>query len=81
MAKYRLSEAADFDLVQIAQYGDLNFGLAKSNQYQAKLIERFEAIANNPFLYPKADHIRKNYRKSVCGVNTIYYRLDEDGVL
>jgi toxin ParE1/3/4 len=31
-------------------------------------------------LYPAADEIREGYRRSVCGVDTIYYRVVDDAV-
>jgi toxin ParE1/3/4 len=31
-------------------------------------------------IYPAVDHIRVGYRRSVCGVHAIYYRLDSEGV-
>ncbi len=27
-------------------------------------------------MYPPADHIRKGYKRSQCGVENIYYRLN-----
>jgi toxin ParE1/3/4 len=29
-------------------------------------------------LYPSVDSIRPGYRRSVCGVDNIFYRLSED---
>jgi toxin ParE1/3/4 len=36
----------------------------------------FDRIEGNPFLFPSADHIKKGYRYCVCGVDTIYYRIN-----
>ena len=37
-------------------------------------------IAKTPLLYPSVDHIRKGYRRSVCGVHSIYYRIQEEHI-
>jgi toxin ParE1/3/4 len=31
-------------------------------------------------LYPAIEDIRAGYRRSVCGVHSIYYHIDEQGV-
>lgn len=76
MPDYRLSEAAKEDLIGIAQYGDEKFGLKQSSQYRDLLKARFSVLADTPLLYPAIDHIRKGYRRSVCGVHSIYYRIE-----
>ena len=37
-------------------------------------------IAIDPYLYPAVDDIRDGYRRSVCGVDNIYYRVVVGGV-
>ncbi len=81
MADYRLSGAAEEDLIAIVQYGDEQFGLKQSDQYREKLKHRFSALADNPLLYPAVDHIGKGFRRSVYGSHSIYYRIEEQGVL
>ena len=39
------------------------------------------SIAERPNSYPAVDEIRKGYRRSVCGVDGIYYRVDNDGTV
>jgi len=80
MGKYRLSKAAEEDLIGIALFGDEHFGVAQSNRYREQLKQRFSALAEQPFLYPAVDHIRKGYRRSVCGVHSIFYRIDGKAV-
>lgn len=80
MPRYWLSEAAKEDLIAIAQYGDEHFGVEQSDRYRERLKQRFAALAENPFLYPAVDHIQQGYRRSVCGVHSIYYRIVDDGV-
>lgn len=52
----------------------------KADQYFFAFIKRFEQIAIDPYLYPAVDDIRDGYRRSVCGVDTIYYRVVVGGV-
>ena len=80
MPDYRLSESAKKDLIGIVQFGDAHFGVAQSNRYRDLLKQRFSVLADQPTLYPAVEHIRSGYRRSVCGVHSIYYRIEGDGV-
>ena len=80
MGSYRLTKAAEEDLIDIANYGDTEFGVTQSDSYRDKLKARFSQLADQPMIYPAVDHIRVGYRRSVCGVHAIYYRLDSEGV-
>ena len=80
MPKYRLTQQAEHDLLNIALYGMEQFGVEQARRYYNKLKERFDELAEQPELYPLVEHIRKGYRRSVCGVHSIYYRTDHDGV-
>lgn len=80
MAKPRLSQAAKLDLITIAQYGDENFGIKKSNEYRKQLSRHFLLLAKQPYLFQAVDHIRPGYRRSICGVHAIYCRVGNDGV-
>lgn len=64
----------------IAQYGDDRYGVAQSNRYRNQLKKRFSVLAEQPQLYPAVDPIRLGYRRSVCGVHSIYYRIAGKGV-
>ena len=80
MPDYRLAEAAKEDLIVIAQYGDEHFGVVQSDRYRDQLKQRFSVLADRPQLYPAVDHIRAGYRRSVCGVHSIYYQIEGEGV-
>ncbi len=80
MGKYRLSKAADDDLMGIALFGDEHFGIDQSNRYRDQLKQRFSMLAEQPLLYSAVDHIRQGYRRSVCGVHSIFYRIDGENV-
>jgi len=80
MAKYRLSKAAKEDLRRIYTYGFKTWGEAAADEYYNALFDRFEEIALRPNLYPPVDPIRAGYRRSLCGVDSIYYRIENDAV-
>ena len=73
--RYQLSKAVEKDLLEIARFGDKQFGITQSNRYRDKLSARFVLIAHQPLLFPSVSHIREGYRRSVCGAHAIYYRL------
>lgn len=80
MAKYKLAKAAKDDLRRIYAYGFEKWGEAAADKYYNSFFDRFEQIAEQPYLYPAVDFIREGYRRSVCGVDSIYYRIERDTV-
>ena len=80
MGTYRLTEYAKEDLRRIYRQGLREYGEAQADRYYNALFDRFEEIAEQPFLYPAVDEIREGYRRSVCGVDSIYYRI-ESGIV
>ena len=80
MGTYRLTENAEEDLRRIYRRGLREYGEAQADEYYNALFDRFEQIAEQPFLYPAVDDIREGYRRSVCGVDSIYYRIEGETV-
>jgi toxin ParE1/3/4 len=80
LAGYRLTEAAAGDLLAIASFGIERFGVAAARRYHQRLAQRLEDVAARPLAYPAVGHIRPGYRRSVCGVHSIYFRIVENGV-
>jgi toxin ParE1/3/4 len=80
MANYRVNEDAKQDLKRIYRRGVLEFGEAQADQYFNALFERFDKLAEQPLQYQAVDDIRKGYRRSVCGVDSIYYRIVDNQV-
>ncbi len=76
MANYRLSNQAKEDLIRIHQYGVSHFGKIQAEEYFNNFFRCFELIAERPFSFESADHIRPGYRRCVCGVDSIFYRLN-----
>lgn len=79
--RYRLTGAADADLEWLYDYGIDRYGPGDADRYYDGLIKRFEAIAETPLYGQAVDHIRPGYRRSVYRVNTIYYRIENGGVV
>ena len=80
MAKYKLSNQAKIDLIRIHQYGVEKFGETQADEYFHSFFERFDRIAERPFSFEAVDYIKKGYRRCVCGVDTVYFRIADDVV-
>lgn len=76
MGNYRLTEQANRDLNRIYRHGLREYGEVQADKYFNALFDRFEIIAQQPLLYAAADDVREGYRRSVCGVHSIYYRIN-----
>ena len=81
MTRYTLSWRADSDLESILDYGIDEYGLERALAYYDKLTERFTVLVEQPYLYQTVSHIRAGYRRSVCGVHSIYYRIDSEEIV
>ena len=75
---YKLSLEAEEDLIRIFRYGLERFGEIQATKYYFGLIENFSKIAQNPYMFPSADHIKSGYRFCTFKSDTIYYRITED---
>ena len=76
MYSYRLNIQAEEDLTRIFEYSIRQFGLREADKYYEMFFECFSKIASNPFLFPNANHYKKGYRYCVCGVDTIFYKIN-----
>lgn len=68
------------DLARIYWRGVEEFGERQAEDYLNALIQRFDDIALAPYKYQAVDHIRDGYRRSVCGIDSIYYRINGEVV-
>ena len=78
MAKYKLSKEAKKDLIRIHHYGVEKFGMSQADKYFKTFFEYFDIIAERPFSFESVDYIKKGYRRCVCGVDSIYYRIKDN---
>jgi len=80
MANYKLSNVAKNDLIRIHQFGVKKFGMVQADKYFYTFFEYFDIIAEQPFLFESVDFIKSGYRRCVCGVDSIYYKINQDEV-
>jgi len=80
MVKYKLTNEAKNDLIRIHQYGVQEFGIAQADRYFESFFDHFEMIAEQPFSFESVDYIKTGYRRCVCGVDSIYYKINENVV-
>jgi toxin ParE1/3/4 len=77
MADYRLSNEAKNDLIRTHQYGVKKFGEVQADKYFNTFFDYFNMIAERPFSYESADYIKEEYRRCVCGADSIFFRVDD----
>ncbi len=80
MAEYRLSNDAKEDLIRIHQYGVGKFGMKQADRYFDAFFECFEIITQRPFSFESVDYIKSGYRRCVCGVDSIFYKINNETV-
>lgn len=80
MAKYLLGESAKEDLIRIHQYGTKKFGVKQADKYFNDFFDCFDSIVKNPFAFESVDYIRKGYRRCVFGVDSVFFRLENEVV-
>lgn len=80
MGKYKLSNVAKEDLIRIHQYGVKQFGLKQADKYFDSFFVHVELISKNPQSFESVDFIKPGYRRCVCGVDSIFYKINGDEV-
>ena len=80
MADYRLSNEAKNDLIRIHQYRVVKFGVAQADKYFETFFEYSDMIAQRPYSFESMDYLKKGYRRCVCGVDSIFYRINGEVV-
>ncbi|GAO30819.1 hypothetical protein JCM15548_13133 [Geofilum rubicundum JCM 15548] len=54
--------------------------MTQADKYYDAFFEYFEVIAKRPFSFESVDHIKKGYRRCVCGVDSIYFKIENGTV-
>ena len=80
MANHRLSNEAKKDLIRIHHYGVMKFGVVQADKYFKSFFEYFEVISKQPFYFPVVDFMKTEYRRCVCGSDSIYFRINKDTI-
>ncbi len=81
MAKYKLSNEAKEDLIRIYKYGVKKFGETQADKYFDLFFEYFDTVANRLFSFEAVDYIKSGYRRCPCGVDNIYYKLNNNNIV
>ena len=81
MANYKISNLAKEDLIRIHRFGVGEFGMTQADKYFEVFFEYFDIIAKNPFSFESVDYIKSDYRRCVCGSDSIYYKIDENNIV
>jgi len=79
MANYRISPNAEADLERIWFYGLEHWGVKAADRYHSAFFDHFEELAAQPLLHAISD-IREGYRRSICGKDSVFYRVDGETV-
>ena len=80
MGIYRLTEDAKSDLLRIYSRWLREYGEVQADRYYNDFFTDLNNSRNDPLSYPAVDDIRAGYRRSVCGADSIYYRVQGDTV-
>jgi len=81
MANYKISNSAKEDLIRIHRYGVAKFGMTQADKYFNTLFEYFDIIAKSPFSFESIDYIKTDYRRCVCGSDSIYYKIGDTSIV
>ena len=79
MNEYLLNEDAKEDLWRIYEYGRNTFGSTQADKYYNMMLLSFERIASNNLMFPISQQ-NLSYRSCVCGVDTIYFKINNNVV-
>ncbi len=77
MYDYFLTREAKEDMWRIYEFGVYRFGETQADKYLMMLHDCFDKIASNPFMFPVVLNYKNAERYCVCGVDTIYYNINE----
>ena len=77
---YKLSNIAKEDLIRIHNYGVKKFGVKQADKYFNSFFEYFDIIVQRPHSFESVDFIKPGYRRCACGVDSLYYKINDNTV-
>jgi toxin ParE1/3/4 len=80
MGEYRLTPAADRDLLDILIYGVERFGHMQADAYRRELLDCFALIADHPAIGRRADAVGVGVRRHEHGSHIMFYEQEPQGV-
>jgi toxin ParE1/3/4 len=54
--------------------------MTQADKYFESFFEYFDIISQRPFSFESVDYIKKDYRRCVCGIDSIYYKINNNVV-
>lgn len=78
MNKFVLSSKAKTDLIKIAKYTQITWGVSQRNDYLKVLDSTFHLLADDPALGINCNYIREGYSKYPQASHVIYYKEDKN---
>lgn len=81
MADYRLTNLAELDLVDIADYGFQKYGMDQALKYGAALEGGFKYLAENPETCRLREEFDPPVRIYPIGVHIVIYRIIDRGFI
>ena len=73
MSDYRLTLAAEMDLADILEYGEVHFGIVAAFEFYEGLMRLFPKIVDNPSQFARIDQVRKGYRRAIYQTYSVYF--------
>ena len=77
---YKINLEAKEDLRRIYTYGFHKWGVEQADIYFNQLFTCFDKICQNPEQFPLVNEIKQGYQRCVCGVDSIYFRINENNI-
>ncbi len=81
MQKFRISNAAVADMLDIGRYTNKKWGIEQTEMYLKRLDKAFYTLAEQPGLGRSCDEISYGYKKYAEGKHVIFYRIADDIVI
>ena len=67
-------------MIRIHHYGVKQFGIKQADKYFESFFVHVDIIAENPQSFEAVEFIKHGYRRCICGVDSIFYKTNEDVV-
>ena len=80
-SRYRLTEQAEEDLANVADYTIERFGVEQARKYRDELFRTFDRLVTFPFLGTEQGGIEPGLRRMVHSSHSIYYVIRGDEVV
>lgn len=77
---YKINLEAKEDLRNIYTFGFQKWGVEQADVYFNQLFICFDKICLNPEQFPFVNEIRNGYQRCVCGVDSIYFCVNNNTI-